>query len=132
MNARKEPHLATIKDAAQKLTGAKSRAFQARGALSYFHGSARRADAVFGWSRRTVILGLPALRTGITWVDNTSARGNRKTKSNGRSWPNMRSLAAPPPSRSTFTSVVLHTDDGEGPATGVDRQAKLATRPIAL
>ena len=33
MNARKEPHIATIKDAAQKLTGAKRRALQAHVAL---------------------------------------------------------------------------------------------------
>jgi hypothetical protein len=96
MNERKEPHMATIKDAAQKLTGAKRRAFQARVALSYFNGSARRAEAVFGWSRRTVILGLHELRTGITCVDNTSARGNRKTE---EKWPqlaeDMRSLAEP-------------------------------------
>ena len=97
MNELKEPHIATIKDAAQKLTGAKRRAFQARVALSYCNGSARRAEAVFGWSRRTVILGLHELRTGITCVNNTAARGNRKTE---EKWPqlaeDMRSLAEPP------------------------------------
>src|SRR5713101_8105517 len=96
MNELQEPHIATIKDAAQQLTGAKRRAFQARVALSYCHGSARRAEAVFGWSRRTVILGLHALRTGITCVHNTSARGHRKTE---EKWPqlaeDMRSLAEP-------------------------------------
>jgi len=96
MNELKEPHIATIKDAAQKLTGAKRRAFQARVALSYFNGSARRAEAVFGWSRRTVILGLHELRTGITCVDNMSARGKRRTEDK---WPqlaeDMRSLAEP-------------------------------------
>jgi hypothetical protein len=43
-----------------------------------------------------VSLGLHARRTGITWVDPTSARGNRKTE---EPWPqlaeDMRSLAAP-------------------------------------
>jgi hypothetical protein len=96
MNELKEPQIATIKDAAQKLTGVKRRAFQAQGALDYLNGSARRAEAVFGWSRRTVILGLHELRTGITCVDNTSARGNRKTE---EKWPqlaeDMRSLAEP-------------------------------------
>lgn len=80
MNELKEPHIATIKDAAQKLTGAKRRAFQAQVVLDYLNGSARRAEAVFGWSRRTVILGLHELRTGLTCVDNTSARGNRPTE----------------------------------------------------
>ena len=80
MNKLTEQHMATIRDAAQKLTGAKRRAFQAQVALDYLNGSARRAETVFGWSRMTVILGLNELRTGITCVDNTSARGNRKTE----------------------------------------------------
>src|SRR5712691_496186 len=96
MNELKEPQIATIKDAAQKLTGAKRRAFQAQVTLDYLNGSARRAEAVFGWSRRTVLLGLHELRTGITCVDNTAARGNRKTE---EKWPqlaeDMRSLAEP-------------------------------------
>src|SRR6266436_1769629 len=96
MNELQEPHIATIKDAAQQLTGAKRRAFQAQVVLDYLNGSARRAEAVFGWSRRTVILGLHELRTGITCVDNTSARGNRKTE---EKWPqlaeDMQSLAEP-------------------------------------
>ena len=96
MNELKEPHIATIKDAAQKLTGAKRRAFQARVALDYLNGSARRAETVFGWSRRTVCLGLHELRTGLTCVANTSARGNRPTE---EKWPqlaeDMRSLADP-------------------------------------
>ena len=96
MNALKEPHIATSKDAAQTLIGAKRRAFQAQGALDSLNGSARRAEAMCGSSRRTVILGLHELRTGITCVDNTSARGNRKTE---EKWPqlaeDMRSLAEP-------------------------------------
>src|SRR5215831_4500367 len=77
MNELKEPHMATIKNAAQKLTGTKRRAFQAQVVLDYLNGSARRAETVFGWSRRTVTLGLHELQTGITCVDNTAARGNR-------------------------------------------------------
>jgi len=91
-----EQQMVTIKDAAQKLTGAKRRAFQARVTLDYLHGSARRAETVFGWARRTVILGLHELRTGITCVDNTSARGNRKTEEKRPQLAeDMRSLAEP-------------------------------------
>ena len=75
-----EQHMAIIKDAAQKLTGTKRRAFQAHVALDDLNSSARRAETVFGWGRMTVLLGLNELRTGITCVDNTSARGNRKTE----------------------------------------------------
>jgi hypothetical protein len=96
MNELKEPHIATIKDAAQKLTGAKRRAFQAQVVLDYLNGSARRAETVFGWSRRTVILGLHELWTGITCVDNTSARGNRTTEEKRPQLAeDMRSLADP-------------------------------------
>jgi Rhodopirellula transposase DDE domain len=80
MNELKDPHIATIKNAAQQLTGVKRRALQAPVTLDDLNGSARRAEAVFGWSRRTVILGLHALRTGITCVDHTAARGNRPTE----------------------------------------------------
>jgi hypothetical protein len=80
MKALTAQQLATIKDAAQKLTGAKRRAFEAQVALDYLSGSARRAETVFGWARTTVILGLQELWSGITCVDNTGARGNRKTE----------------------------------------------------
>src|SRR6266446_3777524 len=58
--------------------------------------AARRAETVFGWARRTVILGLHELRTGITCVDNTSARGHRKTEEKRPQLAeDMRSLAEP-------------------------------------
>jgi len=96
MNELKEQHIATIKDAAQQLTGGKRRAFQARVVLDYLNGSARRAETVFGWARRTVILGLHELRTGLTCVDNTSARGNRPTEEKRPQLAeDMRSLAEP-------------------------------------
>ena len=80
MNELKAQQIATIKAAAQKLTGAKRRAFQAQVALDDLNGSARRAETVFGWSRRTVVLGRHELRTGLTCVDHISARGNHKTE----------------------------------------------------
>ena len=96
MKELKEQHIATIKDAAQQLTGGKRRAFQARVVLDYLNGSARRAETVFGWARRTVILGLHELRTGITCVDNTAARGNRPTEEKRPQLAeDMRSLAEP-------------------------------------
>lgn len=72
--------VATIQDAARKLTGAKRRAFQAQVAIDYLEGSARAAERVFGWGRHTVALGLEELRTGIVCADNFSARGNKKTE----------------------------------------------------
>jgi hypothetical protein len=80
MNELTDRLIITLKDAASKLTGAKRRAFQAQVALDYLDGSARQAERVFGWWRKTVELGLHELRTGITCVDNASARGNRRTE----------------------------------------------------
>ena len=80
MNKLTDQQIATIKDAASKLTGAKRRAFQAQVALDYLDGSPRRAERMFGWSRETVELGLNELRTGIICLDNVSERGNRRTE----------------------------------------------------
>ena len=49
---------ATVKDAAQKLTGYRKRDFMAKVAEDYLAGSARKAETVFGWSRKSVQLGL--------------------------------------------------------------------------
>jgi len=72
--------IASFKDAARKLTGANRRAFEAQVTLDYLGGSVWKAERVFGWSHHTVALGLNELRTGITCMDNFSARGNRKTE----------------------------------------------------
>lgn len=66
-----------IKDAARKLTGAKRRAFEARTTQELLGGSARRAEAVFGWSRRTVILGLHERRTQIRCQERFQDRGRQ-------------------------------------------------------
>jgi len=73
-------HIATIKDAARKLTCSKKRAFQAQVCIDYLNSKAYRAEKVFGWDRKAVSLGLNELRTGIVCVDNFQARGNKKTE----------------------------------------------------
>jgi hypothetical protein len=80
MNVLTEEVIASFKDAARKLTGAKRRAFQAQVTLDYLDGSIWKAERVFGWSHHTVALGLNELRTGITCQGNFSARGNHKTE----------------------------------------------------
>ncbi|WP_290648362.1 hypothetical protein [Aquisalimonas sp.] len=55
-----------LKLAASRMTGAKRRAFQAAMAVKHCDGSARRAEAVFGWSRHAVELG---------WASKRGARG---------------------------------------------------------
>lgn len=73
-------HMATIKDAARKLTGSKKRAFEAQVCIDYLNSKAYRAEKVFGWDRKAVTLGLNELRTGFVCVDNFKARGNKKTE----------------------------------------------------
>ena len=80
MNELKKKPIATISDAAKKLTGVKRRAFQAQVTLDYLNGKPRKAETVFGWSRQTVELGLNELRTGIICIDNFSDRGNHKSE----------------------------------------------------
>lgn len=73
-----ERHIATIKDASQKLTGSKRRAFQGQVAIDYLKSKPRLAERVFGWDRNTVDLGLHELHTGITCIDYFTGRGNKK------------------------------------------------------
>lgn len=66
--------LGTIKSAARKSTGFERRRFQAETALQYCDGSARRAEATFGWGRDAVQTGLHEKRTGIRCLDAYQAR----------------------------------------------------------
>lgn len=80
MNKLTKLNVATVNDAARKLTGAKRRAFEAQVTLDYLDGNARLAEKVFGWSRKTVEIGLNELRTGITCINDFQSKGNRKTE----------------------------------------------------
>ena len=72
--------IATVRSASKKLTGFQRRQFQAELAMKYCDGSARRAETVFGWSRKNVDTGLNELRTGIRCVESFSRRGRKKTE----------------------------------------------------
>jgi hypothetical protein len=76
-----EPVKATIKDAAQKLTGFRRRDFMAKVAEDYFEGSARKTETYLGWSRDSIQLGLHERRSGILCADNYQARGRHKSES---------------------------------------------------
>jgi len=71
---------ALLKDAAAKLTGPDKRNFMAKTTLTFFDGSARKAETYMGWNRQTIELGLHELRTGIICMDNYHVRGNKKTE----------------------------------------------------
>lgn len=66
----------TIKDAARQLRGQAKRAFQAKVAGDYLHGSARRAETVFGWGREAVGKGLEELEGSPGFGKATRTRGD--------------------------------------------------------
>jgi hypothetical protein len=71
---------ATFKDAAKKLTGYRKRDFLAKVTTDYFEGSARKAETVMGWNRKTIETGLNERRSGLICVDNYKARGRHKSE----------------------------------------------------
>ena len=70
-------HVADIKLAGSKMTRVERRAFQAQMTVKYCAGSPRRAEALFGWSRAAVELGLHERRTGIVCLSAQSAFSGR-------------------------------------------------------
>jgi hypothetical protein len=70
--------IADLRLAASTLTGWKRRAFEAEMALKYCEGNPLQAETLFGWSRRTVALGLTERRTGIRCLGAQSACSGRK------------------------------------------------------
>lgn len=70
--------IADLRLAAAKMTGPKRRAFEAEMTLKYCEGDPLRAETIFGWSRRTVAIGLAERRTGIVCLGAQSACSGRK------------------------------------------------------
>jgi hypothetical protein len=64
--------------AASNMTGSKRRAFEAEMTLKYCAGNPLMAEAVLGWGRQTVALGLAERRTGIICLGAQSALSGRK------------------------------------------------------
>jgi len=69
MTSLSEQHIATIKDAAKKLTCAKRRAFQAQESIDYLNSTPCLAEKIFGWDRKTVALGCVNYAPGsFAWI----------------------------------------------------------------
>ena len=69
-----------IKDASKRLTGVKRREYQAKIALEYFDGSARKAERELGWYRKSVLKGLGEAKSGFKCIDNYQGRGRKRTE----------------------------------------------------
>jgi len=70
--------IADLRLAASKLTGPERRSFEAEMTLKYCEGNSLKAEAVFGWGRQTVALGLAEKRSGIICLGAQSAFSGRK------------------------------------------------------
>jgi DDE family transposase len=70
--------IADLRLAASQMTGATRRAFQAEMALKYCDGNPRRAEAVFGWGRQNVEVGLAEKRTGLVCLSLHGAFSGRR------------------------------------------------------
>ena len=70
--------IADLRLAASQMTGATRRAFQAEMTLKYCDGNARRAEAVFGWGRQNIEVGLAEKRTGIECLSLHAAFSGRQ------------------------------------------------------
>ncbi|BBO83778.1 hypothetical protein DSCO28_66880 [Desulfosarcina ovata subsp. sediminis] len=66
-------HIEDLKKASLKIKGAERRAFQAEISLKYCMGNPRQTEAIFGWNRNTVELGLNEKRTGIICMSTRKA-----------------------------------------------------------
>src|SRR6266403_2324279 len=70
--------IADLRLAASKMTGPARRAFEAEMTLKYCAGNPLMAEAVFGWGRQTVALGLAESRSGIICLGAQAAFSGRK------------------------------------------------------
>jgi hypothetical protein len=68
-----------LKLATSKMKGIQRRTFEAEMVLKYCGGNARQGEAVFGWSRRTISVGLAQKRTGLECFGLQSLFGGRKS-----------------------------------------------------
>ena len=73
-------------ETAQTLTGAVRRLFMARTVKLLGRGGAQHAEEELGWNRVTIRKGLHELESGLTCVDNFSARGRKRAEDH---WPTL-------------------------------------------
>lgn len=71
-------HIADLRLAASKLSGPARRSFEAEMTLKYCEGNPLKAEAVCGWGRQTVALGLAERPSGIICLGAQSAVSGRK------------------------------------------------------
>ncbi len=69
-----------LKETVLQLKGASRRRFMAQTVLELGSGGQTLAEQELGWNRTTIRKGLKELKSGITCVDNNSAKGRKKAE----------------------------------------------------
>ncbi|BBD63865.1 transposase [Nostoc commune NIES-4072] len=69
-----------LQETATQLKGAARRRFQAQTVIELGHGGQLLAQQELGWDRNTIRKGIKELTSGITCVDNMSAKGRNKAE----------------------------------------------------
>jgi hypothetical protein len=69
-----------VKYSSNQLKGAARRRFQAQTTIGLGYGGQLLAQKELGWDRNTIRKGIKELTTGITCVDNYSAKGRYKAE----------------------------------------------------
>jgi uncharacterized membrane protein YccC len=69
-----------LKETASQLKGAARRRFQAQTVISLGYGGQLLAQKELGWDRNTIRKGIKELTSGLTCVDNYSAKGRYKAE----------------------------------------------------
>jgi len=72
--------VAFLRDTVRSLKGSVRRLFMARTVRELGPGGQQRAERELGWNRGTLRLGAHELRTGLTCLDNFTARGRKRAE----------------------------------------------------
>jgi hypothetical protein len=67
----------TFRKISKGLSGSEKRLFIAEITRTFLEGNARQAEAIFGWNRKTVSLGLKEITKGIICYVDIHERGNK-------------------------------------------------------
>ena len=69
-----------LRETVLQLKGAARRRFMAQTVLELGYGGQSLAEQELGWNRKTIRKGIRELKSGITCIDNHSAKGRKKSE----------------------------------------------------
>jgi len=69
-----------IQEAVKRLKGYEKREYQAKIAIDYYEGNARKTERAMGWGRESLKVGIKELETGIRCINRDNAKGRKRTE----------------------------------------------------